>query len=129
MSTDALVKPYQDLRSKTLARDRGLREKVMSLEEAAKVVSDGDHVAIGGCTVSRTPMAMIWALIRARRKNLTVSRSITSTEGDLVLDPFIGSGTTGETALQLNRRFVGVEINDRYAQIATKRLRNANRLL
>ena len=57
----------------------------MSLEEAAKLVNDGDHVGIGGCTMSRTPMAMIWALIRARKKDLMVSRSITSTEGDLLL--------------------------------------------
>ena len=83
MSTDSLVKPYAALRHETLARDRGLREKVMSLEEAAKLVADGDHVAIGGCTVSRTPMAMVWALIRAKKRDLTVSRSITSTEGDL----------------------------------------------
>jgi glutaconate CoA-transferase subunit A len=45
-----------------------LREKVMSLEEAAKLVNDGDHVGIGGCTMSRTPLAMIWALIRAGRR-------------------------------------------------------------
>ena len=85
MSTEGLVRPYQQLRQDTLARDRGLREKVMSLEEAAKLVHDGDHVGIGGCTLSRTPIAMIWALIRARKKNLTISRSITSTEGDLLL--------------------------------------------
>jgi len=85
MSTTDLVKPYQQLREATLGRDRGLREKVMSLEEAAKLVNDGDHVGIGGCTLSRTPMAMIWALIRARRKDLVISRSITSTEGDLLL--------------------------------------------
>ncbi len=84
MSTDTLVKPYRELRSQTLARDRGLREKVMSLEEAARLVADGDHVGIGGCTMSRTPLAMIWALIRARKKDLVVSRSITSTEGDLL---------------------------------------------
>jgi len=57
---------------------------VMSLEEAASLVHDGDHVALGGCTMSRTPIAMIWALIRAGRKDLTVSRSIVSTEGDLL---------------------------------------------
>jgi glutaconate CoA-transferase subunit A len=85
VSTTDLVKPYQQLREATLGRDRGLREKVMSLEEAAKLVNDGDHVGIGGCTLSRTPMAMIWALIRARRKDLVISRSITSTEGDLLL--------------------------------------------
>jgi glutaconate CoA-transferase, subunit A len=85
MSSEALVAPYQQLRRDTLARDRGLREKVMSLQEAAQLVDDGEHVAIGGCTLSRTPMAMIWALIRAQKKGLTISRSITSTEGDLLL--------------------------------------------
>jgi glutaconate CoA-transferase subunit A len=84
MSVDTEVKPYQQLRRETMARDRGLREKVMSLEEAAKLVRDGEHVGIGGCTMSRTPTAMIWALIRARRKDLVVSRSITSSEGDLL---------------------------------------------
>jgi glutaconate CoA-transferase subunit A len=84
MSTDTMVTPYRRLRKATLARDRGLREKVMSLEEAARIVNDGDHVGIGGCTMSRTPIAMLWALIRARKKDLTISRSITSTEGDLL---------------------------------------------
>ncbi len=79
-----MVKPYRELREETAARDRGLREKVMSLEEAAKLVGDGDHVALGGCTMSRTPTAMIWALVRAGRKNLTVSRSIISGEGDVL---------------------------------------------
>src|SRR5688500_7616893 len=90
MSHASLVTPYQELRKETLARDRGLREKVMSLEEATKFVNNGDHVAIGGCTMSRTPLAMIWALIRAHKKDLTISRSITSTEGDLLL----ASGTS-----------------------------------
>ncbi len=78
------VRGYQELRRRTAARDRGLREKVMSLEEAAALVGDGDHVALGGCTMSRTPIAAIWALVRAGRKNLKVSRSIVSTEGDLL---------------------------------------------
>jgi glutaconate CoA-transferase subunit A len=90
MASDSLVTPYAALRRETLARDRGLREKVMSLEEATSLVHDGEHVAIGGCTVSRTPMAMIWALIRARKRDLVVSRSITSTEGDL----FFASGVS-----------------------------------
>ncbi|MBJ3776613.1 CoA transferase subunit A [Acuticoccus sp. 2012] len=55
----------------------------MSFEEAAALVKDGDHVALGGCTLSRTPIAAIWALIRAGRKDLVLSRSITSNEGDL----------------------------------------------
>jgi len=85
-----VTKSYADLRRDTEARDRSLRDKVMSLDEAARLVADGDHVALGGCTLSRTPMAMVWALIRARRKDLMVSRSITSTEGDLLY----GSGVS-----------------------------------
>ncbi len=45
-----------------------------------------------------------------------------SRAGDLILDPFIGSGTTGQIALQMNRRFVGIELNPEYIEIAKKRL-------
>ena len=79
-----MSEPYLELRRRTMARDRSLREKVVTLEEAAKLVEDGDKVGIGGSTLSRTPMAMIWALIRARRKNLSCSRSISSSEGELL---------------------------------------------
>ncbi len=85
-----MSKSYLELRSATEARDRSLRDRAMLLEEAAGLISEGDHVALGGCTLSRTPMAMIWALIRAGKKDLTVSRSITSTEGDLLY----GSGAS-----------------------------------
>ena len=81
---------YAELRRRTKARDRSLREKVMSLEEAAALIPDGASVGIGGSTMSRTPMAMIWALIRARRKDLLCARSITSSEGELLF----ASGTS-----------------------------------
>ena len=75
---------YDELCRRTRERDRSLREKVMSLEEAAALVPDGASVGIGGSTISRTPMAMIWALIRAGRKDLFCQRSITSSEGELL---------------------------------------------
>ncbi len=90
MADRTIVTPHLELRRRTAERDRGLREKVMSLEEAASFVSDGDHVAVGGCTISRTPTALIWALVRAKKKNLVISRSITSSEGDVLL----GSGVS-----------------------------------
>lgn len=40
----------------------------------------------------------------------------------IVLDPFFGSGTTGEVALRLNRNFIGIELNPEYIKIANKRL-------
>ena len=75
---------YSELRRRTQERDRSLREKVMSLDEAAALVPDGASVGIGGSTLSRTPMAMIWALIRSGRRDLSCARSITSSEGELL---------------------------------------------
>jgi DNA modification methylase len=43
-------------------------------------------------------------------------------EGDTVLDPFAGSGTTGVVALRHGRSFVGVEINPEYVQLARRRI-------
>lgn len=45
-----------------------------------------------------------------------------SRENMLVLDPFCGSGTTGEAAYDLNRRFIGIEISEEYIKIAEKRI-------
>lgn len=45
-----------------------------------------------------------------------------SRTGDVVLDPFNGSGTTGQVALQHGRRYVGVEINSEYVELTRQRL-------
>lgn len=84
------VEPYIRLRENLLRRDRSLREKVMTLEDATTLVKDGMHIAIGGSTMSRTPMALIWQLIRDGRRDLTCSRSIVSTDGDLL----VGAGVS-----------------------------------
>lgn len=47
---------------------------------------------------------------------------ILSNEGDLVLDPFMGSGTTGESAIKLNRNFIGIELDKNYFEIAENRI-------
>tara|TARA_R110000824_G_C15156228_1_gene671458 strand:+ start:188 stop:1441 length:1254 start_codon:yes stop_codon:yes gene_type:complete len=46
----------------------------------------------------------------------------TTTTGDLIVDPFCGSGTTGIAATQLKRRFYGIETNKEYLDIAEGRL-------
>lgn len=45
--------------------------------------------------------------------------------GDLVLDPFVGSGTTGEVAVELGRRFLGVDLNPDYAVMSMRAIRQA----
>jgi DNA modification methylase len=51
--------------------------------------------------------------------------ALTSRPGDLVLDPFVGSGTTALAAQALHRRCVGYDISESYIQIAEQRLRAA----
>lgn len=45
-----------------------------------------------------------------------------SKEGDVVLDPFMGSGTTGVACARLNRQFIGMEINPEYFKMAELRI-------
>jgi site-specific DNA-methyltransferase (adenine-specific) len=52
---------------------------------------------------------------------------IGSKEGDLILDPFMGSGTTGVVAKRLNRNFIGIELNKEYFEIARKRIENEDK--
>jgi site-specific DNA-methyltransferase (cytosine-N4-specific) len=49
--------------------------------------------------------------------------SIATKQGDFVLDPFFGSGTVGVVCQELDRKYVGIELNPEYINIAYKRLR------
>jgi site-specific DNA-methyltransferase (adenine-specific) len=48
-----------------------------------------------------------------------------SNPADIVLDPFMGSGTTGVACVQTGRRFIGIEIDPTYFEIAVKRIKEA----
>jgi site-specific DNA-methyltransferase (adenine-specific) len=48
-----------------------------------------------------------------------------SLPGETVLDPFMGSGTTGVAAIRLGRKFIGIEIEPKYFDIACKRIQAA----
>ena len=67
------------------AARRSATDKRMTAETAAALVRDGDHVAIGGTLYSRTPMALVFALLRQRRRHLTVSRPLACYEIELFL--------------------------------------------
>ena len=48
-----------------------------------------------------------------------------SNEGDTILDPFMGSGTTGVACIHTDRTFIGIEIDQNYFAIAKKRIGEA----
>lgn len=47
---------------------------------------------------------------------------MSSDEGDIILDPFIGTGTTAVAAKKLGRRFIGIDIDPKYVEIANRKL-------
>ena len=65
---------------------------------------------------TQKPVALIARCLRA-----------STNPGDLVMDLFAGSGSTGVAALELGRRFIGIEREAGYAALAAKRLRDAAR--
>jgi DNA modification methylase len=46
--------------------------------------------------------------------------------GDVVLDPFLGSGTTAAVALEFGRRYIGIELKAEYVELARMRLKQTN---
>ena len=60
---------------------------------------------------TQNPLALLERIIEASTK-----------ENDLILDPFMGSGTTGVAALKLNRRYVGIDVEKQYVALAEKRI-------
>lgn len=57
--------------------------------------------------------------------NWCVSRF--SLKGETILDPFMGSGTTGVACVKLGRKFIGIELDEKYFDIACKRIEEAYR--
>lgn len=81
-------------------------------------------------------LGTIWRIPRETNKDHPVSYPVeipgrcigaATTVGDTVLDPYAGSGTTGVAALKMGRRFIGIEIDPRYFEIACRRVELASR--
>lgn len=66
--------------------------------------------------------------IHPTQKSLELMRHLVrihSNENDVILDMFMGSGTTGVAALMENRKFIGIEISEQYFEIAKSRIEDA----
>lgn len=80
------------------------------------IVNKGGDARTGHQT--QKPLALMEVLVR-----------LFSDPGELIADPFVGSGTTGVAALRLGRRFIGWEMNREYVEVARRRIARAREQL
>jgi len=76
-----------------------------------EIYPPGKEEKVFGKHPTQKPLALLRRIIRA-----------STNEGDRVLDPFVGSGTTVIAALELGRQAVGIDLDSRYLEIARSRL-------
>jgi site-specific DNA-methyltransferase (adenine-specific) len=96
---------------------RGRHECIVYLEKGKRRLNDlsvADVLSaprVRGEYPTEKPVEVLKTLVRQ-----------SSVEGDLVIDPFLGSGSTGEAALSLGRRFAGCDVTQRSVDLAAQRL-------
>ena len=78
MKTGDFVEARRRLKEKSLAAT----EKLATLAEAASLVEDGDHIGIGGCMFTRTPLALLMEILRQGPTDLTLSKNLMCNEGE-----------------------------------------------
>jgi|SRR3989338_7061176 len=93
----------------TIIKIKGEPIKRDVIECAVETIKGSKHPAI-------YPLYIIKELIK-----------LLSKPNDVVLDPFAGSGTTAVAAKELNRRYIGIEINEDYCKTAKERLKKTNK--
>jgi len=73
---------FQAARRRLEEKGKSGGDRLTSLEDAVARVKDGDHVALGGCLFSRTPLGLVRALLRRHPHDLVFSRNLMCYEGE-----------------------------------------------
>jgi site-specific DNA-methyltransferase (adenine-specific) len=88
-------------------------DKQMRSDWLIPICSGAERIKVGGekAHATQKPEALLYRVILA-----------SSNPGDVVLDPFFGTGTTGAVARRLHRRWIGIERDPFYVEVATNRI-------
>lgn len=128
----SIREPFAESSLSRLAQD--VKNQVGSTRANAGAKTNGNMKALGDPEGGRNKRS-VWNVGVARYKGahfavyppalIEPCIKAGSAEGDTVLDPFSGSGTTGEVALQNGRNYLGLELNPDYAALSEKRISDA----
>jgi len=73
---------FVEARRRLEAKPPATADKLTTLADAIRLVKDGDHIAIGGCMFTRTPLALLMEVLRQGRANLALSKNLMCYEGE-----------------------------------------------
>jgi DNA modification methylase len=85
----------------------------LNLGAKRTAISSGDVAPVTGHPTTKPTNWMVWCV------------DLASSRGETVIDPFMGSGTTGVACAKLGRKFIGIEIEPKYFDIACRRIEAA----
>ena len=110
-------------RPDVIVRNREYQQKVRNSQHHEKAMRCSPHPRNKRCVWSILTQPFADAHFSVYPEKLCVTPILAGCpKGGIVLDPFIGSGTSAVVARKLGRQFIGIELNQKYIQIATKRL-------
>lgn len=101
---------YELMKASSFPKD-SLKNPGKQMRDVWSIPTPGPSEKTYGKHPTQKPIALLDRIVRAA-----------SVEGGLVLDPFVGSGTTGLAALKNGRRFIGIDKDHNYLEIAEKRI-------
>ena len=128
---DAVPRNWPFIRSQTLPYAfPGYRGRLLAGDEMAYVfghIPSGSGVIPGRARTKTTPKALTANGHPSPRQECHFKDLCGWWSKESVADPFMGSGTTGVACMNLGRRFIGIEIEPKYFDIACERIDNAQR--
>ena len=133
---DSLAEPMKEVSKKRYVRGRSKENKYLNENSGAKIQKINEARGYGQYKGDNIPQFRnkrdIWTInttsFRGNHyaafppKLAEICVIAGSPEGGVVLDPFIGSGTVGLIALLHNRKYIGIELNEEYVDLARKRI-------
>ena len=93
------------------------------------IVVGGQYRRVGADAFDFSPTDLRPEVVHPCQKPINFMEKIlgrVTNPGDIILDPFMGSGTTGVACARLGRDFIGIEIDKEYFEIAQKRIEDAS---